>query len=84
MDRAEAEIDLVTGIDIILEVLFQMEILDIRGEGDVVVIRVDPDLIAVFAVDEGGVGEEAAIEDMIPAGRTGCVAVVDTKGVAEA
>ena len=81
MNNAESKIDLIIGIAIILQVLFKIEVPDIRRDMDVIVIGVDPDPIAIIAVNKRGIGEKPVIEDMIPTGRTGGIPIVDTEGL---
>ena len=83
MDRAKTEIDLIIGIDIILQVLFQVEVADIRCDIDVVIVGIDTDLVAVITIDQRGIGEKPAVKDMIPAGSSGGIAIIDAKGLAE-
>ena len=52
MDDAKTKVDLIVVIDKILQILFQIFIADITGKPDIVVIGIDPDLIAVFAIDQ--------------------------------
>jgi hypothetical protein len=83
MDRVESEVDLIIGIYKILQVFLQVQVPDMRCYIDVIVIGVDPDLVAVVAIDEGGVGKEPAVEDMVPAGGTGGITIIDAEGLAK-
>src|SRR5690242_14598390 len=81
MDHANAEIDLIAGIDIVLQVVLQIEVPDIRRDIDIVVIRIDPDLIAVVAVNKGSIRKKPAVDDVIPPRRTRSIPIVDAKGL---
>lgn len=83
MNDAEPEIEPVRPIDKILQVLFQVQVPDRGLDIDIIVIGIDPDLIIVVAVDKGRIGEEAAVEYMIPTGRTRNIPIIDTKSISE-
>jgi hypothetical protein len=83
MDNIDPEIDLVAAAGIILEVFLEVQILDKRGHTDIVIARIDLDIVVVFAVDERGVRKKPAIEKMIPAQGGGSIAIVDAKGISE-
>src|SRR5258708_20233741 len=76
-----AEIDLIIGINIVLQIFLEMVIPDIRVDADIIVPGIDRDRIVILTVDEGSVGEEPAIENMVPPESGRRIAVIYSKSV---
>jgi len=64
-----------------LEVFFDVGITDIGGKADIIVLRIDLDLITILAVDKGGIGKKPAAKHMIPPGRTGGITIIDAERI---
>src|SRR6186713_705536 len=83
IDDIDPEIDLIAGTGIILQILLEMEVPDKRSDADIIVPGIDPDIIIILAIDQGSIGEQPAVEQMVPAqGRCG-IAIVDPESIAE-
>jgi hypothetical protein len=80
----EPEIQFIAGADIIFQVLLEIKVPDKTNDPDVVVAGGDADIITVFAVDERGVGEQLAVEDMVPAQRARRIAIGEIETVTDA
>src|SRR6185437_16754988 len=65
VDHAEAEIDLTRCVDKILQVFLEIGVADIRGEADIVVLAIDPDLITILAGDERCIEKKAVVKKLI-------------------
>ena len=83
IDHIQSEIDLIVGIGIILQVLLEMQVLYKGRDPDIVIPRIDPDIIIVIAIDQGSIGEHPAAENVIPSQHTGGIAIVDTECIAK-
>ena len=83
MGYLESKIDFIVAVHIVLKVLFQGSIFDFGLYEQVVPVALDADIIIIVAVDEGGIGKQAAVEDMVPASGRGAVSVIDTELTAD-
>ena len=83
MNDIYAKIQFIVGIGIIFHVLLEMIIADKGVDPDIIIPGIDGDVIVVFAIDQGSIGEQAAIEDMVPPESGGGVPIVQAKRIAE-
>src|ERR1700754_1056816 len=81
MDHAKPKIDLIIRIPVILQILLEIKVPDIGSNVDVVVIRIDLDLIAVITIDQRSIGKKPAVKDMIPSERTRRISIIDPKSL---
>src|SRR5258708_5144015 len=75
--NVDAEIELIAGIQIIIKILFEMIVGDRRRNPDIVSVTGELRIVIVVAVDQGGIGKQLVIEDMVPAEGGRRVAPVD-------
>src|ERR1022692_3276693 len=83
MYRIYPEFERVGRVDIILQIFFKRKITYLGYKVYIVIVGIDVDDVIVIAVDEGCVGEEAAIEYMVPSGSTGGIAPLDAECIGE-
>src|ERR1700679_169542 len=81
VDHIEPDIQLIAGADIIFQVLLEIEVLDKAFDADIVVAGSDADSIIIFAVDKRSIGEQFAVEDMVPAQRARRIAIAEIETV---
>ena len=74
-DHVDPKIQLVIRIGVVLHVLLEMIILDVGRDPDIVVGGIDRDIVIVFTIDQRRVGEEPAVEDMVPPERAGRISI---------
>src|SRR5882757_3522897 len=82
-DDINAKIHLIICIGIVLHVLLEMKVLDIRGDPDVIIPGIDLNIIIVFTIDQGGIGKKPAVENMVPAEGACYIAIIDAECVPE-
>src|SRR6185312_11355787 len=83
LDHIQPEIDLIVGIGIILQIFLEMQILYKRGDADIVIPRIDLDIIIILAINQRSIGEHPAAEDMVPSQGARDISIVDTEGIAK-
>src|SRR6185437_14609100 len=74
----------VAGIGIILQIFLEMIIPNIRGNADIIISRIDPDIIVVLTIDQGCVRKQPAAQDMIPPESGRSIAIVKTESISQA
>src|ERR1700735_4341775 len=83
IDHIKPEIDLITGIGIILEILLEMKILNKRSDTDIIIPGIDLDGIIILAVNKRSIGKQPAVENMIPPERRRRIPIIYAESISK-